>query len=321
MPSPPTSRWQWKMADWRFYRFRITALALGWVTSNGAMLYNFFIIKWRSAVNSAAFYDLTVFFWKQREDMEIICERFTTSKLQTFEDLSAIATYGFRGEVSFSFKNQQPKVLLLDSSHPCLQALASISHVAHVTITTKTADAKCAYRYPVVWTSFSWFPLEGFLWCNDDVMMMQGQLHRWKTERTTQTLCWQSGNSDSCECEDQGVQLQNQIIDVLALSSICLLWIQVEDLFYNVSTRRKALKSPTDEYSRIVDVVSRYVVEQFWPKLNVYLHSFVHMSLCRYAIHNSGKSFSVKKVSRKYFVKSFLRSKVWSKSFNTLLNV
>uniref|UniRef100_A0A3B4YQ56 MutL homolog 1, colon cancer, nonpolyposis type 2 (E. coli) n=1 Tax=Seriola lalandi dorsalis TaxID=1841481 RepID=A0A3B4YQ56_SERLL len=130
----------------------------------------------------------------RKEDMEIVCERFTTSKLQTFEDLSAIATYGFRGE-----------------------ALASVSHVAHVTITTKTADAKCAYRY-------------------EDIL-----------------------NHGSLIC-------------FLASLKITCIKI-VEDLFYNVSTRRKALKSPSDEYSRIVEVVSR----------------------SGYAIHNSGKSFSVKK--------------------------
>ncbi|KAG4302827.1 hypothetical protein PCK1_000987 [Pneumocystis canis] len=58
-----------------------------------------------------------------KEDLPILCERFTTSKLRTLEDLSSISTYGFRGE-----------------------ALASISHISYVTVITKTADSNCAWE-------------------------------------------------------------------------------------------------------------------------------------------------------------------------------
>eukprot|EP00731_Ephydatia_muelleri_P030657 Em0022g171a len=131
--------------------------------------------------------------------MPIVCERFTTSKLRKFEDLSKISTYGFRGE-----------------------ALASISHVAHVSITSRTADSKCAYK--ATYSDGKIVPLQ------------------------------QGGVAEPRPCAgNPGTQ------------------IVVEDLFYNVVTRRKALKNPSEEYNKIVDAVTRY------------------------AIHNSGVAFMLKK--------------------------
>ncbi|KAK4520142.1 uncharacterized protein ATC70_008273 [Mucor velutinosus] len=135
----------------------------------------------------------------RKEDMPIVCERFTTSKLNRFEDLTGISTHGFRGE-----------------------ALASISHVAHVTITTKTADSPCAYR----------------------ALYSDGKLVPAKPG--------QSADPKAC-AGNNGTQ------------------ITAEDLFYNVPTRRKAFKSPSDEYNKILDIVSRY------------------------AVHNAGVSFSCRK--------------------------
>ncbi|KAK1490174.1 DNA mismatch repair protein MutL, partial [Colletotrichum tamarilloi] len=124
----------------------------------------------------------------QREDMEILCERHTTSKITAFEDLTSIATYGFRGE-----------------------ALASISHIAHLSVTTKTKDSNCAWR----------------------ATYLDGKLAPAKPGQSAEP---------KPTAGRQGTQ------------------ISVEDMFYNIPTRRRAFRSPAEEYNKIIDIVGRYAI-------------------------------------------------------------
>jgi DNA mismatch repair protein MLH1 len=121
-----------------------------------------------------------------KDDLAIVCERFTTSKLKEFDDLKSINTFGFRGE-----------------------ALASISHVSRLSIVTKTAKAPCAYK-----AAYS-----------DGKLVGDGIKPTAAASRGTQII--------------------------------------VEDLFYNSSIRRNAMRSGAEEFAKIYEVVSRYAIHNY----------------------------------------------------------
>ncbi|KAF1846707.1 DNA mismatch repair protein MutL [Cucurbitaria berberidis CBS 394.84] len=145
-----------------------------------------------------------------KEDLPILCERFTTSKLKSFEDLSSIGTYGFRGE-----------------------ALASISHIAHLKVTTRTKESSCAW----------------------EAHYADGKLASPKP-------------GQSAEPKPKAGRGGTQIT--------------VEDLFYNVPSRRRAFRSASEEYAKILDLVGRYAV-----------HCVGVSFSCKKANDNSGSSVSV----------------------------
>jgi DNA mismatch repair protein MLH1 len=89
--------------------------------------------------------------------------------------------------------------------------LASISHIAHLTVTTKTKDSNVAYKA------------------------------HYDSGRLVPAKPGQSADPKPTAGR-QGTQ------------------ITVEDLFYNVPTRRRAFRSASEEYNKILDVVGRYAV-------------------------------------------------------------
>lgn len=117
-----------------------------------------------------------------------MCQRFTTSKLKAFEDLTSIGTYGFRGE-----------------------ALASISHIAHLQVKTRRKESSCGWL-----AHFS-----------------DGRL-----------ISAKPGQSE----------------DPKPVAARVGTTITVEDLFYNIPTRRRAFRSASEEYAKILEQVGKYAV-------------------------------------------------------------
>lgn len=115
------------------------------------------------------------------EDLPILCERHTTSKLSAFEDLQSIKSLGFRGE-----------------------ALASMTYVGHVTVTTIT----------------------------------RGQLHGYRV----------SYRDGIMEHEPK------------ACAAVKGTQIMIENLFYNLTARRKTLQNSGDDYPKIIDLLSRFAI-------------------------------------------------------------
>ncbi|KAL2911869.1 DNA mismatch repair protein Mlh1 [Polyrhizophydium stewartii] len=144
-----------------------------------------------------------------KDDLGIVCERFTTSKLRKFEDLHSIATFGFRGE-----------------------ALASISHVAHLTITSRTPDSPCAWR--ATYSDGKLVPPKAG--ASADPKPCAGNAGTTITVRVP-----------ACSAVQRAAAYAGALE-------------QVEDLFFNVPIRRKTFTNLAEEYTRVLEVVQRYAI-------------------------------------------------------------
>lgn len=125
-----------------------------------------------------------------KEDLDLLCERFATSKLRRFSDLSLISTYGFRGE-----------------------ALASISHISHLSVVSKVATSSLAFKA---------YYLNGTP-CSSKFKL--------DSNATPKPVAGKNGTQ-----------------------------ITVEDLFYNVPSRLRALKPKNEEWAKILEVIGRYAI-------------------------------------------------------------
>lgn len=141
--------------------------------------------------------------------------------------MNSIGTYGFRGE-----------------------ALASISHIAHLKVTTRTKESSCAW----------------------EAHYSDGKLASPKPGQSAEPKP-KAGRG--------GTQITVCSI-FCSLAKTSANHDQVEDLFYNIPSRRRAFRSASEEYAKILELIGRYAV-----------HCVGVSFSCKKANDNSGSSVSV----------------------------
>lgn len=139
------------------------------------------------------------------DDLPLLCERYATSKLRSFEDLQSVTSFGFRGE-----------------------ALASLSYVAHVTVTTRRRPAADRVN-PERTTTLS----------SNGTLSSSGNHH---------SVAWRAHYTEGVLTDAPQPCAGNYGTSIRA-----------ERLFYNAAVRRQALRA-SEEWGRVLDVVSRYAL-------------------------------------------------------------
>ncbi|CAI5524558.1 unnamed protein product, partial [Closterium sp. Naga37s-1] len=197
------------------------------------------------------------------EDLPILCERHTTSKLRAFEDLESMATLGFRGE-----------------------ALASLTFVSHLTVTTMTAGQTHGFRAQyrdgeLEGAAVACAAVQGTQVLVDDLLAqyrdgeMQGAAVVCAAVQGTQVLVDDllfnapalpvAQKSSTSPHPPHRAQYRDGELEgpPVACAAVQGTQVVVDDLFFNVPARRKAFRSHSEEYARILDVLSRFAIHNY----------------------------------------------------------
>ena len=191
--------------------------------------------------------------WIELSDMDLLLERYATSKIETDEDIYNISSYWFRGE-----------------------ALASISEVSKITILTKTQYAQIWTKLQKKWLDIitnhvaAWFDHWTIVEVEDLFFNVPARQKFLKSAQTEYFYCYSYFVNIALRHVDKSLTLKRNNRIIFDLKPTDLIW-RIADLFKQ--DRRKNLK----EFDTKTDLVHLYGVIsdpslRFWSAENIRIY-------------------------------------------------